>query len=135
VLTPQGTLAEKLRAGGAGIPGFFTSTGVNTLVSDGGFPIRNKGPKGDPIFSDQKLVKKFNFRGVEKDFVFEDAIVGDFSIIRAKKVDKEGNCVFNLTARNFNPDVARAGRICIVEAEEIVEVGAIHPDQIHLPGI
>lgn len=133
-MTPQGTLAEKLRCGGAGIPGFFTPTGVNTLVSDGGFPIRCKGELPE-ILSEPKLQKEFTFRGVKKNYVLEEAITGDFSIIRAKKVDWNGNCVFNLTARNFNPDVARAGRITIVEAEELVAPGQIHPDEVHLPGI
>lgn len=85
-LTPQGTLAEKLRCGGAGIPGFFTPTGCNTLVSEGGFPIRNKGNKTE-ILSEKKMKKEFSFKGTKKEYVLEEAITGDYSIVRAKKAD------------------------------------------------
>ena len=112
-LTPQGTLAEKMRAGGAGIPAFFTATGVGTPVADG------------------KEVRNFNGR----DYILEEAIVGDFAIIKAWKADRYGNLVFRKTARNFNPLAATAGKITVVEVEEIVEVGELDPDQIHTPGI
>ena len=112
-LTPQGTLAEKMRAGGAGIPAFFTATGVGTPVATG------------------KEVRSFNGR----DYILEEAIVGDFAIIKAGKADRYGNLVFRKTARNFNPLAATAGKITVVEVEEIVEVGELDPDQIHTPGI
>jgi 3-oxoacid CoA-transferase subunit A len=112
-LTPQGTLAEKMRAGGAGIPAFFTATGVGTPVAEG------------------KEERKFNGR----DYILEEAIVGDFAIVKAWKADRYGNLVFRKTARNFNPLAATAGKITVVEVEEIVEVGELDPDQIHTPGI
>ena len=111
--TPQGTLAEKLRAGGAGIPAFFTKTGVGTIVADG------------------KEIREFD--GVK--YVMERALVPDVSLVKAYIADKSGNLVFRKTARNFNPNVAMAGKITIVEVEKIVEIGAIDPDQVHLPGI
>jgi len=112
-LTPQGTLAEKMRAGGAGIPAFFTATGYGTLVGEG------------------KEVREFKGRH----YILEHAIQGDFSIGKAWKADRYGNLVFRKTARNFNPDAITAGRIAVVEVEEIVEAGELDPDQIHLPGI
>ena len=112
-LTPQGTLAEKMRAGGAGIPAFYTATGVGTPVAEG------------------KEERKFNGR----DYILEEAIIGDFAIVKAWKADRYGNLVFRKTARNFNPLAATAGRITVVEVEEIVEVGELDPDQIHTPGI
>jgi len=112
-LTPQGTLAEKMRAGGAGIPAFFTATGYGTPVGEG------------------KEVREFNGRH----YILEQSIQGDFSIGKAWKADRYGNLVFRKTARNFNPDAITAGRIAVVEVEEIVEVGELDPDQIHLPGI
>ena len=111
--TPQGTLAEKLRAGGAGIPAFFTKTGVGTIVADG------------------KEIREFN--GVK--YVMERSLVPDVSLVKAYIADKSGNLVFRKTARNFNPNVAMAGKITIVEVEKIVEIGALDPDQVHLPGI
>ncbi|MBU7573598.1 MAG: CoA transferase subunit A [Hydrogenophaga sp.] len=111
--TPQGTLAEKLRAGGAGIPAFFTKTGVGTLVAEG------------------KELREFD----GETYVMERALVPDVALVKAHRADKSGNLQFRLTARNFNPAVAMAGKICVVEVEEIVEIGAIDPDQIHLPGI
>lgn len=112
-LTPQGTLAEKMRAGGAGIPGFYTATGYGTPVAEG------------------KEVKEFN----GKNYILEESITGDFAIIRAWKADKIGNLVYRDTAMNFNPDAATAGKITVVEVEEIVEVGEIKPTEIHTPGI
>lgn len=112
-LTPQGTLAEKLRAGGAGIPAFFTQTGVGTLVAEG------------------KEVREFN----GKKYVLENSITTDFAIVKAWRGDAMGNLVYRKTARNFNPMIATAGRITIAEVEEIVPVGTLDPDQIHTPGI
>jgi 3-oxoacid CoA-transferase A subunit len=112
-LTPQGTLAEKLRAGGAGIPAFFTATGVGTLVAEG------------------KEVREIDGRR----YVLEKSLRADFAMVKAWKGDPMGNLVFHKTARNFNPHVATAGRITIAEVEELVPVGALDPDQIHLPGI
>ena len=110
---PQGTLAERIRAGGAGIPAFFTATGVGTLVAEG------------------KEVRNFNGR----DYVMETGLVADLSIVKAWKADERGNLVFRKTARNFNPMMATAGKACVVEVEEIVPTGSLDPDQIHTPGI
>jgi 3-oxoacid CoA-transferase A subunit len=112
-LTPQGTLAEKLRAGGAGIPAFYTPTGVGTLVAEG------------------KDVREFDGRF----YVLERALKADFAIVKAWKGDAMGNLVYRKTARNFNPMVATAGKITIAEVEELVPVGALDPDQVHTPGI
>jgi 3-oxoacid CoA-transferase subunit A len=112
-LTPQGTLAEKMRAGGAGIPAFYTATGVGTPVAEG------------------KDERTFNGR----EYILEEAIVGDFAIVKAWKADRYGNLVFRKTARNFNPMAATAGKITVVEVEEIVEPGELDPDQIHTAGI
>ena len=111
--TPQGTLAEKLRAGGSGIPAFFTKTGVGTLVAEG------------------KELREFD----GETYVMERALVPDVSLVKAWRADQSGNLQFRLTARNFNPAVAMAGKLCIVEVEEVVDTGAMDPDQIHLPGI
>lgn len=111
--TPQGTLAEKLRAGGAGIPAFFIKTGIGTVVAEG------------------KDVREFD----GEQYVMERALVPDISIVKAYKADKAGNLVYRATARNFNPNVAMAGKITVVEVEEIVEVGEIDPDHVHTPGI
>ena len=112
-LTPQGTLAEKLRSGGAGIPAFYTPTGVGTLIAEG------------------KEVRQFN----GKDYILEPTLTADVALIKAYKADKAGNLVFRKTARNFNPECAMAGKITIAEVEHIVEIGEIDPDDIHLPGI
>lgn len=112
-LTPQGTLAEKLRAGGAGIPAFYTATGVGTLIADG------------------KETRDFEGRT----YILEHSLIADVALIKAQKADKAGNLIFNKTARNFNPDCAMAGKITIAEVEEIVETGSLDPDEIHLPGI
>lgn len=111
--TPQGTLAEKLRAGGAGIPAFFTATGVGTIVADG------------------KETREFD----GKQYVMERSLVPDVSLVKAHVADRSGNLKFRRTARNFNPNVAMAGKITIVEVEEIVNTGDLDPDEIHLPGI
>lgn len=112
-MTPQGTLAERLRAGGSGIPAFFTPTGVGTLVAEG------------------KEVREFDGRK----YVMEKAIIGDFGIVKAWKGDAMGNLVFRKTSRNFNPLCAMAGKITIAEVEELVPVGSLDPDQVHLPGV
>jgi 3-oxoacid CoA-transferase subunit A len=111
--TPQGTLAEKLRAGGAGIPAFFTKTGVGTMVAEG------------------KETREFD----GETYVMERSLVPDVALVKAWRADRSGNLQFRLTARNFNPAAAMAGRVCVVEVEEVVEVGAIEPDAVHLPGI
>jgi 3-oxoacid CoA-transferase subunit A len=111
--TPQGTLAEKLRAGGAGIPAFFTKTGVGTIVADG------------------KELREFN----GETYVMERSLVPDVALVKADVADRSGNLRFNLTARNFNPAAAMAGKLCIVEVERIVATGEIAPDDVHLPGI
>ena len=111
--TPQGTLAEKLRAGGAGIPAFFTKTGVGTIVAEG------------------KELRDFD----GETYVMERSLVPDVALVKAHVADKSGNLRFRLTARNFNPAAAMAGKICVVEVEKVVEVGELAPDDIHLPGI
>ncbi|MEJ7137514.1 CoA transferase subunit A [Amphibiibacter pelophylacis] len=111
--TPQGTLAEKLRAGGAGIPAFFTQTGVGTLVAEG------------------KETREFD----GKTYVMERALLPEVSLVKAHRADASGNLQFRRTARNFNPAAAMAGKVCVVEVEEIVDVGAMDPDAVHLPGI
>ncbi len=110
---PQGTLAERMRAAGAGIPGFYTKTGVGTVVAEG------------------KETKVFN----GEEYVLEEGIFADLSIVKAWKADTSGNCVFRKTARNFNPPAAMCGKICVMEVEEIVQPGELDPDHIHLPGI
>ena len=110
---PQGTLAERLRAGGAGIPAFFTATGYGTVVAEG------------------KETREFD----GKHYVMETALVADVALVKAWKADKAGNLLFRKTARNFNPACAMAGKVCVVEVEELVETGAIDPDHVHLPGI
>ena len=111
--TPQGTLAEKLRAGGAGIPAFYTKTGVGTVVAEG------------------KHVRQYG----GEDYILEDSLVSDVSLVKAWKADRSGNLVFRKTARNFNPNVAMAGKITVVEVEELLEIGEIDPDHVHLAGI
>lgn len=130
-LTPQGTLAERLRAGGAGIPAFYTSTAYGTVIQEGGFPIKYNADKSVAIKSLPRETRNFNGRN----YVMEEAITGDFSLVKAWKGDTNGNLVFRSTARNFNPECAKAGKICIAEVEELVEPGQIAPDDIHLPGI
>ena len=112
-LTPQGTLAEKLRAGGAGIPAFFTQTGVGTLIAEG------------------KEVREFD----GKEFILERSLTADVALVKAYKADTAGNLIFRKTARNFNPECAVAGKITIAEVEQIVAIGELDPDEIHLPGI
>jgi 3-oxoacid CoA-transferase subunit A len=130
-LTPQGTLAERLRAGGSGIGAFFTPTGVGTQVADGGLPWRYAADGSVTLSSPAKEVRVIG--GLEQ--VLEEAIRTDFALIRAAVVDRHGNAVFHASARNFNPVAAMAGRTTVVEAEQVVEVGEIDPDRVHLPGI
>jgi 3-oxoacid CoA-transferase subunit A len=130
-LTPQGTLAERLRAGGSGVGAFFTPTGVGTLVSEGGLPWRYHPDGSVAMASPAKEIRTF----AGQHMVLEEAIVTDYALVRAAVVDRAGNCRFHATARNFNPPAAMAGRITVVEAERVVEVGELHPDDIHLPGI
>lgn len=130
-LIPQGTLAERLRAGGCGIPAFFTPAGVGTQVAGGGLPWRYDGEGGVAVASPPKETREFD--GVE--YVLERGITTDFALIRAAKGDRHGNLVFSKSARNFNPLAAMAGRITIAEVQELVEPGEIDPDQVHLPGI
>ncbi|MGV9810511.1 CoA transferase subunit A [Streptomyces cellulosae] len=130
-LIPQGTLAERLRAGGAGIPAFYTPAGVGTQVADGGLPWRYDGDGGVALASPPKEVRAFD--GTE--YVLERGIRTDFALVRAAKGDRHGNLVFAKSSRNFNPLAAMAGRVTIAEVEELVEPGAIDPDAVHLPGI
>ena len=130
-LTPQGTLAERLRAGGSGIGAFFTPTGVGTLVADGGLPWRYHPDGTVAQASPPKEVRTFGGRPM----LLEESIVTDYALVRASVADRAGNCVFHAAARNFNPPAAMAGRTTIVEAEKLVEVGALAPDDIHLSGI
>ena len=134
-LTPQGTLAEKLRAGGSGIAAFFTQTGVGTQVSEGGLPRRYAADGSIEIASPKKETRTFTVRGEEREFVLEDAITTDFSLVHAAKGDRHGNLIFNKAARQFSPVAAMAGRVCIAQVEELVEPGELDPDEIHLPGI
>ena len=134
-LTPQGTLAEKLRAGGSGVAAFFTQTGVGTQVAEGGLPRRYDGAGGIAIASPQKEVRFFEVNGTSKEFVLEESITTDFALVHALKGDRHGNLVFAKSARNFSPLAAMAGRICIAQVEELVEPGEIEPDAVHLPGV
>ncbi|GAA2423874.1 CoA transferase subunit A [Streptomyces macrosporus] len=130
-MIPQGTLAERLRAGGAGIPAFYTPAGVGTQVADGGLPWRYDGAGGVAVASPPKEVREFD--GVE--YVLEHGIRTDFALVRAARGDRHGNLVFARSARNFNPLAAMAGRITIAEVEELVEPGELDPDAVHLPGV
>jgi 3-oxoacid CoA-transferase subunit A len=134
-LTPQGTLAEKLRAGGSGIGAFFTQTGVGTQVAEGGLPRRYDGAGGVAVASPVKEVREFEVNGAPRQFVLEEAITTDFALVHALRGDRHGNLVFNKAARQFSPVAAMAGKICIAQVEELVEPGEIDPDQVHLPGV
>jgi 3-oxoacid CoA-transferase subunit A len=130
-LCPQGTLAERVRAGGAGIPAFFTATGAGTAVSDGGLPLKYASDGSVAKASPKKETREINGRL----YVLEPAITGDYAIVKAWKGDRFGNLVYRHTAMNFNPMMATAAKITIAEVEEIVEVGELDPDHIHTPGI
>ncbi|MFE7515502.1 CoA transferase subunit A [Streptomyces sp. NPDC057540] len=130
-LTPQGTLAERLRAGGCGIPAFFTPAGVGTQAADGGLPWRYAEDGTVLVASPPKETRVYDGRP----YVLEHGITTDFALVRAARGDRHGNLVFARAARNFNPLAAMAGRITIAEVEELVEPGALDPDQVHLPGV
>nr|WP_237501140.1 CoA transferase subunit A [Streptomyces sp. SID8381] len=130
-LVPQGTLAERLRAGGCGIPAFYTPAGVGTPLADGGIPWRHRADGSVAVASPAKETRAFGGR----EYVLEEAIVCDFALVRAARGDRYGNLVFDKSARNFNPLAAMAGRVTIAEVEELVEPGALGPDEIHLPGV
>jgi 3-oxoacid CoA-transferase subunit A len=134
-LTPQGTLAERLRAGGCGIPAFFTATGVGTQVVDGGLPWKYDADGNVQIASPAKEVRTFERGGNAAEFALERAIVCDFGLVRAWKGDCLGNLVFRKAARNFNPLAAMSGRVTIAEVEELVEPGQLDPDAVHTPGV
>lgn len=127
--TPQGTLAEKMRAGGAGIPAFYTTAGVGTQVADGGLPMRYNPDGTVAEVSESKETRVFGGRT----YVLEEAIVADFALVHAHTADRWGNLVFSKTARNFNPDAAQCARTTIVQAEHVVD--QLDPDEVHLPGI
>merc|ERR1711865_1126055 len=130
-LTPQGTLAERCRAGGAGIPAFFTPTGYGTMIQHGNNPIKFNSDGSIAVGSEPRETREFNGRN----FVMEEAITGDFALVKAWKADTRGNLVYRGTAQNFNPVMATAGRITIAEVEEIVEAGELDPAEIHTPGV
>ncbi|MFJ3952410.1 CoA transferase subunit A [Streptomyces sp. Je 1-4] len=130
-LIPQGTLAERLRAGGCGIPAFFTPAGVGTQVAEGGLPWRYAFDGTVAVASPHKEVRDFDGRP----YVLERGITTDFALVRAAKGDRHGNLVFHRSARNFNPLAAMAGRVTAAEVEELVEPGALSPDEVHLPGV
>ena len=130
-LTPQGTLAERLRAGGSGVPAFFTATGAGTAISDGGLPLKYAADGNVAKLSAKKETREFAGRT----YVLEPAITGDFALVKAWKGDRFGNLVYRHTAMNFNPMMATAAKVTIAEVEELVEVGQLDPDHIHTPGI
>jgi 3-oxoacid CoA-transferase subunit A len=134
-LTPQGTLAEKLRAGGSGIAAFYTQTGVGTQVAEGGLPRRYNADGTIAVASPTKDVRSFDVDGTPRDFVLEESIRTDFALVHALVGDRHGNLIFNKAARNFNPLAAMAGRICIAQVERLVEPGELDPDRVHLPGV
>jgi len=130
-LTPQGTLAERMRAGGSGIPAFFTATGGGTQVADGGLPWRYDDQGNVTVASPPKETRDFGGR----EYVLEEAIVADFGLVRAWKGDRHGNLVYRDSARNFNPLAAMSGRLTIAEVEELVEPGELEPNNVHTPGV
>lgn len=130
-LTPQGSLAERMRAGGMGIPAFFTTAGVGTQISDGGLPWRYASDGTVALASPAKEIRVYGGRA----HVLEEAITTDFALVHAARGDRHGNLVFHRTARNFNPLCAMAGRITVAQVEELLEPGELDPDEIHLPGI
>ena len=130
-LVPQGTLAERLRAGGCGIPAFYTPAGVGTQVAEGGLPWKHKPDGSIAVASPKKETRTFEGR----DYVLETGIICDFALVRASIGDRHGNLIFHKATRNFNPLCAMAGKITIAEVEELVEPGEIDPENVHLPGI
>ncbi len=134
-LTPQGTLAERLRSGGSGIPAFYTATGVGTQVAEGGLPWKYDSDGAVVIASPAKETKIFSTAEGEREYVLEHAIVADFGLVRAWKGDRHGNLIYRDSARNFNPLAAMSGRVTIAEVEELVEPGELDPNDIHTPGV
>lgn len=134
-LSPQGTLAERMRAGGSGIPGFFTPTGVGTEVADGGLPWRYDGDGNVAVASPPKQKQVFATPNGPKECILEHALVADFSLVRAWRGDRYGNLLYRQAARNFNPVAAMCGRVTIAEVEQLVEPGELDPNIIHTPGI
>ena len=134
-LTPQGTLAERMRAGGSGIPGFYTATGVGTQVAEGGLPWKYDDSGNVVVASPPKETKVFATAEGDKEYVLEEAIVADFGLVRAWKGDRHGNLVYRDSARNFNPLAAMCGRITIAEVEHLVEPGELDPNEVHTPGV
>ena len=130
-LVPQGTLAERLRAGGCGIPAFYTPAGVGTQVAEGGLPWRHNPTAASRRLRPRKRTRTFDGR----EYVLERGIVCDFALVRASIGDRDGNLIFHKSTRNFNPLCAMAGKITIAEVEELVEPGAIDPEDVHLQGI
>ncbi len=134
-LTPQGTLAERMRAGGSGIPAFFTATGGGTQVAEGGLPWKYDSEGNVLVSSPPKETREFTFNGEAREYVLEEAIVADFGLVRAWKGDRHGNLVYRDSARNFNPLAAMCGRVTIAEVEHLVEPGEIDPNNVHTPGV
>jgi 3-oxoacid CoA-transferase subunit A len=134
-LTPQGTLAERMRAGGSGIPAFYTATGVGTQVAEGGLPWRYDDAGAVVVASPPKDTRVFETREGPREFVLEEAIVADFGLVRAWKGDRHGNLVYRDSARNFNPLAAMCGRVTIAEVEHLVEPGDLDPNDVHTPGV
>jgi 3-oxoacid CoA-transferase subunit A len=134
-LTPQGTLAERMRAGGSGIPAFFTATGVGTQVAEGGLPWKYDAEGNITVASPPKQTQVFETAEGQREYVLEHAIVADFGLVRAWKGDRHGNLIYRDSARNFNPLAAMCGRVTIAEVEELVEPGELEPNDIHTPGV
>jgi 3-oxoacid CoA-transferase subunit A len=134
-LTPQGTLAERLRAGGAGIAAFYTATGVGTVIADGGLPLRYTSDGEIDLETEPKETRRFTEGGEHHMFVLERGIEADFGLVHAAVGDRHGNLRFNKSARNFNPLCAMSGQITIAEVERLVEPGELDPDDVHLPGV
>jgi 3-oxoacid CoA-transferase subunit A len=134
-LTPQGTLAERMRAGGSGIPAFFTATGGGTQVAEGGLPWRYDASGNVIVSSPPKETREFGAGGEAREYVLEEAIVADFGLVRAWMGDRHGNLVYRESARNFNPLAAMCGRLTIAEVEHLVDPGEIKPEDVHTPGV
>ncbi len=134
-LTPQGTLAERMRAGGVGIPAFFTATGGGTQVAEGGLPWRYDDQGNVVVASPPKETRTFETSDGAREFVMEEALVADFGLVRAWKGDRHGNLVYRDSAQNFNPLAAMCGRITVAEVEHLVEPGELDPNQVHTPGV
>ncbi|TDT29856.1 CoA transferase subunit A [Naumannella halotolerans] len=134
-LTPQGTLAERLRAAGSGIPAFYTVTGAGTQIAEGGLPWRYDSEGNVAIASPPKETRTFETAEGPKEFVLEEALVADYALVHAWKGDRHGNLIYRASAQNFNPPAAMAGRVTIAEVEELVEPGELDPNEIHTPGV